>query len=250
MLFRSPMFGTSEDLKAQVDSYRKIATALEKEGITPEQKADLEAQEELNPLFRLTKTLGLTNDRAVGAFIKAQEKALRALGGVTPVTKAPTPSVTVPNSPEPQIGFGQPVPPPEPDPATKAFLREFEQPGGLDYATRPAQVLEARDKLRDATYAVLAKKFNVQPERLGSSVYNTPPWKVVRKNPEKFDALLRALPAAEREAVYNEIMSSARHTSYSSITAAGERLMFGDKKSPYGGFQKTVDKLPTPEGKY
>jgi hypothetical protein len=213
LAFTTPMFGTQEDLKAQVDSYRALSAKLSKEGITPEEKLELEAQEETHPIYRLSKTLNLTNDRAVGAFIKSQEKVLRALGNVTPATRVVAPKPNQPNTPEVRpADAGGPV-------SRKAFEAEFSQPAGLDWFSQSNKILEQRDRLRTSLFSVIAEKFGVTEEGLGSSTFTTPAWKKVARNSKKYDELFNALPKAEQDAMYGEAMSRARQQNFSPIKA-------------------------------
>lgn len=214
LAFTTPMFGTAEDLKAQVDSYRALSAKLSKEGITPEEKLELEAQEEVHPIYRLSKALNLTNDRAVGAFIKSQEKVLRALGNVTPATKIESPKPGQPNTPiQPPATAGGPV-------SRKAFEAEFNQPAGLDWFSQSNRILEQRNQMRQALFSVMAEKLGVKDQQMGSSTFSTPGWKRIASDPAKYDALFSALPKAEQDAVYGEAMSRARQQKFSPIKAS------------------------------
>lgn len=206
--FTSPVFGSYAELVNAVTSYKKLSEQLSAPDLTPEAKTDLEAQEALHPITRLAEALGITNDRAVGAFIKAQEKAVRALAPKE-APKLQTPATAQ-----------QPQEEPVYTDAAAAFLKEFNEPDGLDWWSNSNKILENRDNLRQALFTEMAVKFKVEDEQIDSSRFYTKAWKVVKSDIGKYGPMLEALPKEEQDAIYRAALNRVRQAKFSPIQGA------------------------------
>lgn len=197
LAFTTPMFGSMKEFQDTYNSYTELSKKLQEPGITPEATKDLEFDEAAHPLTRMAEKLGLTNERAVGAFIRTQAKILRSLGGTEPEPMAPASSTAQTPTPDATITESE-----------SQFMSAFNNPPGLtNWVTQSNQILEHRDNMRKALFAEMAVTMGVTDQRLGGSVFVKPAWKVVADDISTYSKQFSSLPKEQQQSAYRAAIS-------------------------------------------
>lgn len=215
LAFTTPMFANYKEFQDSYNSYKEIAKKLSAEDLTPEAKLSLEADESLNPLYQVAQKMGLNNDKAVAAFVKSQDKLLRALGDVAPNKVSPVvPAAKAAASGDLSAAIQAQI-----SDSQRSFEAEYSAQD-LDWYSQGNKVLARRDSLRKALFESIATKLGVPPEPIGDGLYSIPSWRTVASDPKKYDELFSGLSKEEQAAVYESAMANYRSGKQSLIVTS------------------------------